>query len=76
MDIELQTLSARLLAHRYISRDDKLARRALTDEAFRHALDERLTACGLVLLENPYSAYIAVGIKPDVEEQVFGDGDA
>lgn len=76
MDIELQTLSARLLAHRYISRDDKLARRALTDEVFRHALDERLAGCGLTLLENPYSAYIAVGIKNEVEEQVFGAGDA
>ncbi len=75
MDIELQTLAARLLAHRYISRDDKLARRALTDEGFRHALDERLAAVGLVLLENPYSAYIAAGIKTDVEEAVFGAGE-
>lgn len=76
MDNELQTLIARLLAHRYIDRNDKLARRALTDEAFRQLLDERLQACGLVLLENPYSEYIAVGIKPEVEESVFGAHDA
>ena len=30
MNTEIQTLIARLLAHRYIEREDKLARRALT----------------------------------------------
>ncbi|MBB5017839.1 hypothetical protein HNQ59_001109 [Chitinivorax tropicus] len=76
MDNELQTLIARLMAHRYIDRNDKLARRALTDDMFRQALDERLHACGLVLLENPYAEHIAVGVKPEVEEAVFGAHDA
>ncbi|MEW9898767.1 hypothetical protein ABWL39_09050 [Chitinivorax sp. PXF-14] len=76
MDIELQTLISRLLAHRYLDRNDKLARRALTDEGFRQALDDRLAGCGLTLLENPYSEYVAVGVKPAVEEAVFGASDA
>ena len=75
MNTEIQTLIARLLAHRYIERGDKLARRALTDEAFRAELDLRLAACGLHLLENPYAAHIAVGLKREVEDAVFGNQD-
>jgi len=72
MDIEIQALIARLLAHRHIAREDKLARRALTDEAFRAELDLRLATCGLHLLENPYAAHIAVGLKREMEDAVFG----
>ena len=75
MNAEIQTLIARLLAHRYIEREDKLARRALTDEAFRAELDLRLAACGLHLLENPYAAHIAVGLKREMEDAVFGHQD-
>lgn len=75
MNTEIQTLIARLLAHRYVEREDKLARRALTDEAFRAELDLRLAACGLHLLENPYAAHIAVGLKREVEDAVFGRQD-
>jgi len=75
MDTEIQTLIARLLAHRYVEREDKLARRALTDEAFRAELDLRLTASGLQLLENPYATHVAIGLKREVEEAVFGQQD-
>lgn len=75
MNTEIQTLIARLLAHRYIEREDKLARRALTDEAFRAELDLRLAACGMHLLENPYASHIAVGLKREMEDAVFGRQD-
>jgi hypothetical protein len=76
MNTEIQILIARLLSHRYIEREDKLARRALTDEAFRAELDLRLAACGLHLLENPYACYIAVGLQREMEDAVFGRQDS
>jgi len=75
MNMEIQTLIARLLAHRYVEREDSLARRALTDEAFRAELDLRLAACGLHLLENPYAGHIAVGLQREMEDPVFGRQD-
>jgi hypothetical protein len=75
MDQALNILVARLLAQRFIRRNDPLARRALMDEQFREALERRLDDCGLRLLENPYAEYIAVGLKPEMEEWVFGEGE-
>ena len=72
METELRTLTARLLAHRSMPRTDRLARRALVDDGFRHALDQRLAAVGLQLFDNPYAAHIAVGIADDMREPVFG----
>lgn len=74
METELRTLTARLLAHRSIPRSDVLARRALVDDSFRHALDNRLATVGLQLLDNPYAAHIAVGLAEDMREPVFGQG--
>lgn len=65
-------LVARLLAHRAIARDDALARRALSDDVFRADLDARLAAVGLTLLENPYADHLAVGLRREVEDAVFG----
>lgn len=73
---DLQNLIARLLAHRYLPRSDKQVRRALTDESFRLELDNRLAACGLCILENPFAEHVAVGLLRQVEEGVFGNGDA
>ena len=53
MDIEIQTLIARLLAHRHIAREDRLARRALTDEPFRAELDLRLDGVKLQRFQVP-----------------------
>ena len=76
MSDDLQTLGARLLAHRYLPRTDRQVRRALTDESFRQDLDSRLAACGLRLIENPYAEYVAVGLLRQVEDGVFGGGEA
>lgn len=76
MDIELKTLTARLLAHRVVSRSDPLARRALLDDIFRNELDRRLAEVGLRLVENPYAEHIAVALLPQMHEPVFGAGDA
>lgn len=74
MEHELRTLTARLMTHRSMPRSDALARRALVDDGFRHALDQRLAAVGLQLLDNPYAAHIAVGLADDMREPVFGQG--
>ncbi len=74
MEHELRTLTARLLAHRSIPRTDALARRALVDDLFRHALENRLGSVGLQLLDNPYAAHIAAGLAEDMREPVFGQG--
>lgn len=75
MDQAQQILLARLLAHRFIARKDPLARRALVDEAFRESLEHKLAEMGLMLLENPYAEYIAVGLKPEMNDWVFGEGE-
>ncbi|MCK9262094.1 MAG: hypothetical protein RBT39_15560 [Azoarcus sp.] len=72
MEHELQTLTARLLNHRWLPRTDRLVRRALVDETFRLDLDRRLAAVGLRLLDNPYAAHVAVGLNADMHEPVFG----
>lgn len=68
---EIASLVARLLAHRWLPREDELARRALLDDHFREELDRRLAAVGLVLREHPYSAYIGVGLARSSERAVF-----
>ena len=73
---ELQSLIARLLAHRHLPRADRQVRRALTDESFRQELDARLAACGLQLIENPYAEHVAVGLLRSIEDGVFGGGEA
>lgn len=75
MEHDLSALIARLLAHHAIPRSDPQARRALTDEAFRADLEARLAACGLELLENPYASHIAVAVRREVEDTVFGQGE-
>ena len=42
MEHELKTLTARLLAQRWLPRSDRLVRRALVDETFRLVLGRRL----------------------------------
>lgn len=74
MPHHLQTLIARLLALRSLPRHDALVQRALTDEAFRQELDQRLAQCGLQLLDNPYAEHVAVGLLSNLQEPVFGDG--
>lgn len=72
MEHELKTLTARLLAHRWLPRNDRLVRRALVDETFRVELDHRLAAVGLQLQDNPYAGHVAAVLTPDMFEPVFG----
>lgn len=72
MEHELKTLTARLLANRWLPRSDRLVRRALVDESFRVELDHRLAAVGLQLQDNPYAGHVAAALAPDMMEPVFG----
>ena len=74
MESEIKTLTARLLAQRWLPRGDKLVRRALVDETFRLELDRRLADVGLRLLDNPYAAHVGVALQPELAEPVFGAG--
>jgi len=69
---EAQTLIARLIAERWMPRGEALARRVLVDEAFREEVEQRLAACGLRLLDNPYATHIALGLASAAEEPVLG----
>lgn len=71
MEVEVKSLVAQLIAHQCIKRTDPAAKKALTNESFREELDVRLDACGLILLENPYSDYIGIGLTHDVQESVM-----
>ncbi len=75
MHDDTAALAARLLAQRWLPRDDAQARKALLDEAFREDLDRRLAAVGLELREHPYSAYIGVAVARGAERVVFGHSD-
>lgn len=69
---EVADLIARLLAHRWLPREDAQARRALLDEAFREELDRRLDACGLSLREHPYTRWMGIAVARRQERAVFG----
>lgn len=64
-------LIARLLAERWLPRDDDGVRLALTDAGFREDLDRRLAAAGLRLLDHPYASHVAVAIAKAQEAAVF-----
>ncbi|WP_366515607.1 hypothetical protein [Solimonas marina] len=76
MEREVQTLVARLSAHRVLSRKDPMVRKALTDDLFYSALSERLAACGLEFVEHPYADHVALRVKREFEQPVFGSDDA
>lgn len=75
MEHDITALTARLLAHRWLPRSDTQIRRALIDENFRADLEARLAAVGLQLLDNPFAAHVAVGLKDEVMDAVFGGRD-
>src|SRR5690606_34823588 len=72
MEQDIKTLTARLLANRWLPRNDRLVRRALVDETFRVELDHRLAAVGLQLQDNPYAGHVAAALAPEMAEPVFG----
>lgn len=76
MNDPIASLIARLIAERWLPRDDAAVRELLTDAEQRNDLDRRLAAAGLRLLEHPYAANIAVGIARPQESAVFGSAKA
>jgi hypothetical protein len=72
MNDEPQILIARLLTHQILRRDDKLVKRALSDELFRADVDTRLSNCGLKLLDNVYADHVTLAMAREVEPKIFG----
>ena len=70
------TLIARLLAERWLPRDDSAVRQVLVDAELRDELDRRLAGAGLRLLEHPFAAHVAVGVARSQENDVFGSARA
>ncbi|UPG86251.1 hypothetical protein L2Y94_02465 [Luteibacter aegosomatis] len=76
MHDDTASLVTRLLAQRWLPRDDVQARKALLDESYREELDRRLEAVGLELREHPYAAYIGLAVSRKSERAVFGGSDS
>jgi len=72
MNDEAQILIAQLLTHQTLSREQKLVKRALSDELFRAEVDARLAACGLKLLDNVYADNVTLALAREVEPKIFG----
>ena len=69
-------LIARLLALRFLPRDDAEVRRLLIDAAFRDEVEARLAASGLRLLAQPFAAHVSVALAREQEAAVFEQNDA
>lgn len=69
-----EQLAARLIAHRFLPRQDEAVKRLLFDLEFRLGLENNLKMCGLRLLDNPYASHVAVGLHRDAERAVMDDG--
>ena len=75
MNQESQILIARLITHQTLKREDKLVKRALTDELFRADVDARLLACGMKFVDNVYADHVTLALIRNVESKVFGARD-
>lgn len=69
-------LISRLLALRYLPREDAEVRRLLVDAGFRDEVEQRLAASGLRLLAHPFAAHVGVALTRECEGTVFEQGDA
>lgn len=72
MNEDAQFLIARLLAHQTLRREDRLVKRALSDELFRADVDARLQACGMKLIDNVYADHVTLALTRASESKVFG----
>jgi len=70
MSDDSQILIARLVAHQTLRRDDKMVKRALSDEHFRAEVDARLAACGMKLLDNVYADHVTLALQRNIEPKV------
>jgi hypothetical protein len=68
-------LVARLLALRYLPREDAEVRRLLIDGSFRDEVEQRLAASGLRLLAQPFAAHVGVALTRECESAVFEQND-
>ena len=75
MNDDAQILIARLLTHHTLRRDDKMVKRALSDDQFRAEVDKRLLESGLKLLDNVYADNVTVALHRNVEPKIFGAKD-
>lgn len=72
MTDDAQILIAQLLTHQTLARENKLVKRALTDEAFRQEVDNRLAACGMKFLDNVYADNVTLALTREIEPKIFG----
>ena len=72
MTEDAQILIARMLAHQTLRREDKLVKRALSDENFRAEVDLRLKACGMKFLDNVYADHVTRQAEIIVLPDFFG----
>jgi hypothetical protein len=72
VESDIETLIARLSAWQLLLRSDPLVKRALTDESFYQELMRRLAACGLEFIDHPFADHVALRLRRDVEQSVFG----
>ena len=68
-------LIARLLAQRYLPREDAEVRRLLVDSGLREEVEQHLTTCGLRLLAQPFAAHVGLALTRDSESAVFEQHD-
>lgn len=68
-------LIARLLAQRYLPREDTEIRRLLVDSSFHDEVQQRLASCGLRLLAQPFAAHVSVALLRETEGAVFEQND-
>lgn len=69
-------LIARLIAQRYLPRENADVRRLLVDAPFRNEVEQRLAACGLRLLAHPFAAHVGIALARPCENAVFEQDDA
>ena len=75
MNDDAQILIARLLTHQTLRRDDKMVKRALSEDQFRAEIDKRLLETGLKLLDNVYADHVTLALHRNVEPKIFGAKD-
>jgi hypothetical protein len=64
-------LIARLLALRFLPREDAEVRRLLVDGGFHDEVEQRLAAGGLRLLDHPFASHISLALTRECESAVF-----
>jgi hypothetical protein len=70
---EAASLSAQLLARRWLPRTHPLVKRALIDADLWAAVGARLAGVGLRLVDNVYAEHVSVALLRPAESAVFGE---